>query len=102
MSEALNSKLVKIASITPGKTLSTSTMEILDSKSWYNSFLGDNPNHVVTFIKNILIEAIDFYKLEKSNDFLSLIESGFEGLKALSKTYPDDYYLIGGINKFMR
>ena len=95
--EEIISKLEKISQITEGKTLMTSSMEVVDYSSWAVSFwkncYQESCNHTVGFIKDILTEAIDFYKSDLSEDLLLWINQSLKGLVSLAKTYHDKIYL---------
>jgi hypothetical protein len=95
-----------ISGLTPGKTLSTSTMTIIDHNTWsgsaWRTYAGENRKQTIMQIKAIFTEALSIIKLssnrENNKDVVISIEMGLYGVNSLKETYKDDYYIISEID----
>src|SRR3972149_10231129 len=92
------SDLSIIASLTPGKTLSNSTMTVIDHNTWSSSiwrrYAGEDRKNTIGTIKGILTEATSFCNLSPSDEIIVNIEASLTGFSSLKETYKGDYYLI--------
>lgn len=100
------SDLKVLSLLTPGKTLSESTMTIIDHKSWAASawriYAHETRTQTVAHINTILLEASSILQLSMENDhnrdlFISL-ETAIRGVGFLKETYKGDYYIISEID----
>lgn len=95
-----------LSSITPGKTLSTSTMTLVDHASWsgaiWRTYSGENREETIATIKRILQEALSILKLlpdsMSRNDLLISLNTALMGVLSLKDTYKGNYYTVGEIN----
>lgn len=92
--ERLKDKLLLLAEIKPGFTLSTSTMQIIDHRvfttslfRWYN---GENRVETLEKIEEILQEGGVAYLETKDEEFKGLLEKALDGVRNLLLTYEDE------------
>lgn len=85
------SDLKVISCLKPGKTLSTSTMTVIDHGSWattfWRTYKGENKKETVNFIKNIFDNAVKTFQDNGSEDLLKQINDALEGFETLKETY---------------
>lgn len=97
--------LVILASITPGKTFSPSSMSIIDHNSWsttfYRRYNGENRKNSIAHIRGIFIEALNIYSLDPCNDIIDNINEALKGILNLKETYKGDYYTIAEIDRIV-
>lgn len=84
-----------IGLITPGMTLSTTTMTLVNHKTWsgaaWRRYSGENRKITVDFIRDLLNEAFDS---ESSEELDFAIENALTGVNNLKETYKDDQNII--------
>ena len=99
------SDLKILATITPGKTLSTSTMTIIDHKAWSSSFWrtysGENRKMTIFSIKKIFLQALSIIESYESCELLEHIKLALIGVSNLKETYKNDYYTISDIDHML-
>ncbi len=99
------SNLKILASLTPGQTLSTSSMTIIDHNAWssslWRSYARENRKDTITFIKGIFIEAVSILKLYPCKELFDNFEPAFKGFLNLKETYKADYYTIAEIDRII-
>ena len=100
------SNLEVIKSIVPGKTLSTSTMTLIDHKTWSTAgwrwYAGESRKTTIAFIDAIFIGAINYItKIDssKSMTVISSIKAALDGFMNLRETYSGDAATITEIEK---
>jgi hypothetical protein len=98
-----------LSSLTPGKTISESTMSVIDHNTWsgtfWRTYAGENRKQTVAYVKGILLEALSILKLYDGNSynneiFISL-ETATRGFAFLKETYKGDYYIIADIDSII-
>jgi len=103
-------ELKVLSGITPGKTLSPTTMTIVDHDRWMGSvwrtYAGENRTQTIIHIRGILLEALSVVKIigEKENkmDIIVSIETALHGIGFMKETYKDDYYVIAEIDGIIK
>ena len=92
-----------VSNLSSGKTLSTSSMSIIDHTYWSSSIWrtvsGENRQNTISHIKGILNESILLLELNYNEDLSSALNSSLNGFLSLKDTYKGDYYLIADIEK---
>lgn len=104
------SKIIKdlttISMLLPGKTLSSSSMTIIDHNSWtttlWRTYSGENRKETIQFIMGILYEAINIYLLSPNVVLGTAIDSALDGFETMKETYKTDYYIIADIDSTLR
>lgn len=90
------SDLNVIGSLSPGKTLSTTSMQIIDHNSWTGSiwrrYTGENRAGTIEKIKGILNEAIFVLETSPSSELETSLHKALTGFESLIETYGGDYY----------
>lgn len=85
------SNLKIIASLQPGKTLSTTTMTIINHDSWltplWRGLMREDKDETITFIKNYLFKVLDKYHVDKDKDILDTLYEALDGFANLKSTY---------------
>ena len=94
--------LTMIAKITPGMTLSDTTMTLVDHNSWSGSFWrrysGENRQKTLDHISGILADALGYEKFEEI-EILTL--QALEGVENLKETYKDDKEFVEKIDRLL-
>ncbi len=100
------SDLSVIAKLEPGKTLSSSTMTVIDHNAWSTSIwrlsTGENRKNTITTINHILLDAISIYQITPDQNLLHHIMLALRGFETLKETYTGDYYTIGDITQIIK
>lgn len=80
-----------VGSIQEGQTLSTGTMTIVDhdslSTAFWRSLTGENRQHVITTIRNILIQAMSYLERHYLDELYNKIKEAIDGVRNLALTY---------------
>ena len=103
--EELLKNLEVISQITPGKTLSVSTMSVVDHNSWSSAVTrrinGESRNKSIIHIKFLLLEAVSFYKLTQDLEIRDAISSAIDGFNNLTLTYETDTKSVDEIKQIV-
>lgn len=99
----LISQLNVIASLSPGTTLSTTTMTVVDHNTWSTSvwrrYAGEGHEETVQFIKSLFADSIVQCTAAPSWDLLNAMESAVKGFLTMKITYQGHYYTIANITR---
>lgn len=101
--------LTILASLTPGNTLSTSTMTVINHGTWsgsiWRTYSKENRKETIFHIKRIFLEALTYLKVnitdgltDSCKNIIIGIEIALKGIVSLKDTYAGDYYAIADIN----
>ena len=97
------SDLNVIGTLSAGKTLSTTSMQVIDHNSWTGSiwrkYTGENRATTIDKIKGILNEAIFALETGASEEFETSLVNALNGFETLIETYKGDYYTQNNIQK---
>lgn len=92
-----------IGTLSAGKTLSTTSMQVIDHNSWTGSiwrkYTGENRATTIDNIKGILNEAIFTLETGPSSEFEMSLINALNGFETLIETYKGDYYTQNNIQK---
>ena len=98
-----------LSSITPGKTLSTSTMTVINHNvcsSIWRMYSCENRVETLAYIRHILIEVILTLKssIEEADlyEILISLKTALIGISYLKETYKGDQYTIADIDSVIR
>lgn len=99
------SDLRQLSLLEPGKTLSVSTMTVVDHGSWSSSiwrrYAREDRKQTLAHIRAIFSEALSLLELAPSTDLANSFEPALRGVSHLKETYRGDYYVIGEINRII-
>lgn len=99
------SELKMVAALTPGETISTSTMSIIRHDSWSTSFWRkysrENRHKTISYVRDLLTEAIDNFKINRDDELLNNIEQALIGVSELKETYKGDLTTVDEIESII-
>lgn len=99
-----------LASLSAGKTLSPSTMTILDHNSWsgavWRTYSGENRKQTLSHIKKIFDDALFLIASEDFSqpafeEILSMFDLAVAGVSTLKETYKGDFYTIADLESMI-
>lgn len=103
--EKIISNLLLLSTLEAGKTLSTSSLTIIDHGSWSSSFWrrysGENRALTIEFIKGIFLDAINCLDSNYSQELFDKILNALAGFASLKETYKDDATIVAEINNII-
>jgi hypothetical protein len=104
------SDLNVIGTLSAGKTLSSTSMTVIDHNSWsgmlWRTYSGENRKSTIIKIEEVLNEAMFLLEAAYSSELADSLEQALRGFETLTQTYKGDYYtdakihqIIDGINE---
>src|ERR1700722_12616461 len=83
-----------LSKLSPGLTLSTSTMTIINHETWsgslWRTYARENRKDTISFIKSIFTEAISILELNYSQELADAVKTALKGFSSLKETYKGD------------
>ena len=103
---ALLSHLKLISSLSPGLTISYTSMTVIDHNSWgtalWRRYVGETRDGTINIIKAIIKDAIASLVLSYDDTLVVAIKNALIGIATLEQTYAGDYYTIADITKIIK
>lgn len=99
------SNLNIIATLTIGKTLSTTSMQVIDHNSWATSiwrkYRKENRAITIDKIKEIINDGMSILESLPSEEIITSLINALNGFETLADTYKSDYYTENNIRNFL-
>ena len=99
------SDLNVIGTLSVGKTLSASSMAIVDHNSWtgalWRTYSRENRTTTMAKIEEILNDAVFALETNYSIELASALDKALLGFETLTETYKGDYYTFGKVRQII-
>ena len=104
MINSTHDPLLLLAALTPGKTISTSSHQLVEHRSWttclWRRYQGENRRQTVSFIYETINQAMEQFENHPTPEQKESLQRALEGVATLTVTYESDQALTEEIRFF--